>query len=272
MQCNHMLNRLKRKIAFILALIFALQPLFNSGIGIFPAQAATEGRGVTYAYYDSSNLLKPGASFPFYGKNHNRVGLWPYGITNVANEKPAAGFCLEPNKSMQSGTAGTIVSYDLDTEGDNLPLGISREEAEILWYALSSSGNFEGYESGNRKMGQGHYILGQAATWAIMSGEWAGLDDFREQMEVLLVNLKSPALAEQTRAALEQFYTQTSTAVEENAVPPFVSKYQTTAPVHQMQQNEDGTYSLTLEYSEGYDWRQENLVYDPVPSSPTEKE
>lgn len=33
---------------------------------------------------------------------------------------------------------------------------------------------------------QGHYVLGQCATWAIMSGNWNSLDDFRNQMEVLL--------------------------------------------------------------------------------------
>ena len=262
MQCNRIYIRLKRKIAFLMAMIFVFQSFFSSGLGIIPVQAATEGRGSTFAYYDSSNLLRPGASFPFYGKDHNRVGLWPYGITNVEDGEPAAGFCLEPNKSMRTGTQGTIVSYDLDTEGDNLPLGISREEAEILWYALSSSGNFEGYQDEVGKMGQGHYILGQAATWAIMSGRWAGLEDFREQMEVLLANLKSQTLANQTRAALEQFFNQTNGAVEENAVPPFASKYQSTAPVHQMQKNEDGTYSITLEYSEGYDWRQSELIYD----------
>ena len=138
MQCNRIYIRLKRKIAFLMAMIFVFQSFFSSGLGIIPVQAAIEGRGSTFAYYDSSNLLRPGASFPFYGKDHNRVGLWPYGITNVEDGEPAAGFCLEPNKSMRTGTQGTIVSYDLDTEGDNLPLGISREEAEILWYALSS--------------------------------------------------------------------------------------------------------------------------------------
>ena len=104
---------------------------------------------------------------------------------------------------MRTGTGGTLVTYDLDLDGDNLPLGLTREEAEILWYALSSSGNFEGYQSNVGKVGQGHYILGQCATWAIMSGNWAGLDDFRNQMEVLMANRKSPVLAAQTRGALE---------------------------------------------------------------------
>ena len=188
-RANRLYQRLKRGIAFLLALILAVQPFFSFDMGLFPTFAAeTEGRGSTFAYYNSSNLMKPGANFPFYGKNHNRVGVWPYGITNVEGGRSAPGYCLEPNKSMQSGTGGTIVTYDLDQDGDNLPLGISREEAEILWYALSSSGNFEGYQTGVGKVGQGHYILGQAATWAIMSGNWNGLDDFRQQMEVLMDN------------------------------------------------------------------------------------
>ncbi len=224
--------------------------------------AETQGRSSSFAYYDSSNLLKPGASFPFYGKDHNRVGLWPYGLTNVEGEKSAPGYCLEPNKSMRTGTGGTLVTYDLDLDGDNLPLGLTREEAEILWYALSSSGNFEGYQSNVGKVGQGHYILGQCATWVIMSGNWAGLDDFRNQMEVLMANLKSPTLAAQTRGALEQFFNQTNGAVEEGAVPPFASKYKSNAPVHQMEKKEDDTYSITLKYGEGFDWRQSTLVYD----------
>ena len=260
---NRLYQRLKRGIAFLLALILTVQPFFSFDMGLFPALAAeTEGRGSTFAYYNSSNLLKPGANFPFYGKNHNRVGLWPYGITNVEGGRSAPGYCLEPNKSMQSGTGGTIVTYDLDQDGDNLPLGITREEAEILWYALSSSGNFEGYQTGVGKVGQGHYILGQAATWAIMSGNWNGLEDFRQQMEVLMDNLKSPQLAAQTRGALEQFFNQTNGAVEETAVPPFASKFKSTAPAHQMQQEGDGTYRITLDYGDGFDWRQSELVYD----------
>ena len=256
---NSFYEKLKRGISFLLAGILTIQPFFYADC--FPANAATEGRGSTYAYFGTQNLLKPGASFPFYGKNHNRVGLWPYGITNVKDGGPAAGFCLEPNKSMNTGTSGTIVSYDLDTDGDHLPLGISREEAEILWYALSSSGNFEGYQGGSAKIGQGHYVLGQCATWAIMSGNWNGLDDFRDQMEVLLQNLKSTQLANETRSAMEQFFTQTTEPIEESSVPAFASKYQTTAPVHTMQKNGDGTYSISLDY-DASNWRQSTLIYD----------
>lgn len=262
MRWNSIYKNLKRKLAFTLAVLMFLQVLLPSGLGGFPAEAATEGRGTIFYYYNTGNLLKPGSSFPFYGKDHNRVGLWPYGITNVEGEKSAAGFCLEPNKSMRTGTEGTLVSYDLDLDGDNLPLGLTREEAEILWYALSSCGNFEGYQDTVGKMGQGHYILGQAATWAIMSGRWAGVDDFREQMEVLLANLQNPRLAAETRGALEQFYNQANSASEQNAVPPFASKYMTTAPVHQMEEKEDGSYSITLKFSEDFDWRQSTLVYD----------
>ena len=260
---NHLFQRLKRGIAFLLAVILTVQPFLGLDLGSISAFGAeTQGRSSSFAYYDSSNLLKPGASFPFYGKNHNRVGLWPYGLTNVEGGRPAPGYCLEPNKSMRTGTGGTLVTYDLDLDGDNLPLGLTREEAEILWYALSSSGNFEGYQGNVGKVGQGHYILGQCATWAIMSGNWAGLDDFRNQMEVLMANLKSPVLAAQTRGALEQFFNQTNGAVEEGAVPPFASKYKSTAPVHEMAQNDDGTYTISLKYGEGFDWRQSTLVYD----------
>ena len=155
-------KRLKRGGSLFLAVLLAVQSFFYVGFSIISADASEgENRGSTFAYYGSQNLLKEGASFPFYGKNHNRVGLWPYGITNVEGGHSAPGYCLEPNKSMRSGTPGTIVTYDLDTDGDNLPLGLTREDAEILWYALSSSGNFEGGISGNGKIGQGHYILGQ---------------------------------------------------------------------------------------------------------------
>lgn len=260
---NSFFKRLKRWGSLFLAVLLTFQSFFCANIGSLSANAAeTKGRGSSFTYYGTQNLLKEGASFPFYGKNHNRVGLWPYGITNASEGGGSApGYCLEPNKSMRNGTSGTLVTYDLDLDGDNLPLGISREEAEILWYALSSSGNFEGYGSGSGKVSQGHYILGQAATWAIMSGNWNGLDDFRDQMEVLLVNLKTPALAEKTRGAMEQFYNQTNGAVEEGAVPAFASKFQSQAPVHKMEENEDGTYSITLEF-DGDDWRQSTLVYE----------
>lgn len=262
-QHNSLYKRLKRGIAMFLAVILTLQPFFCADLGsLFANAAETKGRGSSFTYYGTQNLLKEGASFPFYGKNHNRVGLWPYGITNASEGGGSApGYCLEPNKSMRNGTSGTLVTYDLDLDEDNLPLGMNREEAEILWYALSSSGNFEGYLSGNEKVGQGHYILGQAATWAIMSGNWNGLDDFRDQMEVLMANLKSPTLAAQTRGALEQFFNQTNGAVEEGAVPVFASKFQSEAPVQKMEEDEDGNYSLTLEY-DANDWRQSTLVYE----------
>ena len=61
---------------------------------------------------------------------------------------------------------------------------------------------------------------------------------------------------------MEQFFNQTNGAVEEGAVPPFASKYKSTAPVHEMTQNDDGTYTISLKYGEGFDWRQSTLVYD----------
>lgn len=39
-------------------------------------------------------------------------------------------------------------------------------------------------QEGAGKVSQGHYILGQAATWAIMSGNWDGLEDFRKNMQI----------------------------------------------------------------------------------------
>ena len=80
-------------------------------------------------------------------------------------------------------------------------------------------------------------------------------------MEVLIENLKDPMLAILTRGALEQFFKQVNGAVEEGAVPPFASKFQSQAPVHKMKENGDGTYSITLEF-DGDDWRQSTLVYD----------
>ena len=83
--------RLKRRTAFVLAVILLFQPFFNMDFSLFPAWAVEEaGSGSTFSYYDSGNLLKQGASFPFYGKDHNRVGLWPYGITNVEGGKSSA--------------------------------------------------------------------------------------------------------------------------------------------------------------------------------------
>lgn len=252
----------RRLTAFLLAVVLSLLPVISVEFGSFTSWADGGGRGETYTYYGTQNLLKDGASFPFYGKEHNRVGLWPYGITNASDSGGnAPGYCLEPNKSMRKSTQGTFQTYDLDTDGDNLPLGLTRETAEILWYALSSSGNFEGYQERAGKVGQGHYILGQAATWAIMSGNWNGLEDFQNQMEVLIANIKDPSVAVQTRGALTQFFNQTNGAVEEGSIPSFTSKYQSNAPKHKMQENEDGTYSATFEIDSS-DWRQLELEYD----------
>ena len=77
-------KRLKRGGSLFLAVLLAVQSFFNVGFGIISADASEgENRGSTFAYYGSQNLLKEGASFPFYGKNHNRVGLWPVSYTHL---------------------------------------------------------------------------------------------------------------------------------------------------------------------------------------------
>ena len=77
---NHLFQRPKRGIAFLLAVILTVQPFLGLDLGSISAFGAETQGSSSFAYYDSSNLLKPGASFPFYGKNHNRVGLWPYAL------------------------------------------------------------------------------------------------------------------------------------------------------------------------------------------------
>ena len=78
---NRLYQRLKRGIAFLLALILAVQPFFSFDMGLFPTFAAeTEGRGSTFAYYNSSNLLKPGANFRFTEKI---TTAWDYGLMEL---------------------------------------------------------------------------------------------------------------------------------------------------------------------------------------------
>ena len=93
-------------------------------------------------------------------------------------------------------------------------------------------------------------FLGQAATWAIMSGNWNGLDDFRSQMEVLIENLKDPMLAVLTRGALEQFLNRLMEQWRKEPFHPFASKFQSQAPVHKMKENGMGPivlhWSLTV--------------------------
>ena len=92
----------RRLTAFLLAVVLSLLPVISVEFGSFTSWADGGGRGETYTYYGTQNLLKDGASFPFYGKEHNRVGLWPYGITNASDSGGnAPGYCLESNKSMR---------------------------------------------------------------------------------------------------------------------------------------------------------------------------
>ena len=63
-QCVSLSKGLKRGTAFLLALILTIQPFLSLDYQLLSAGAAeTEGRGSTYAYYKSQNLLKPGALF-----------------------------------------------------------------------------------------------------------------------------------------------------------------------------------------------------------------
>ena len=73
---NHLYQRLKRGIAFLLAVILTVQPFLGLDLGSISAFGAETQGSSSFAYYDSSNLLKPGASFPFYGKT---ITGWVYG-------------------------------------------------------------------------------------------------------------------------------------------------------------------------------------------------
>ena len=47
--------------------------------------------------------------------------------------RPAGSWLLSGTKQVYAyRDGGTLVTYDLDLDGDNLPLGLTREEAEIF--------------------------------------------------------------------------------------------------------------------------------------------
>lgn len=101
---NRLYQRLKRGIAFLLALILTVQPFFSFDMGLFPALAAeTEGRGSTFAYYNSSNLLKPEPIFRFTEKI---TTAWDYGLMELPTwreEEVLLGIAWNPTNPCRVG-------------------------------------------------------------------------------------------------------------------------------------------------------------------------
>lgn len=236
----------KRITAFFLAAALAVMPA-ASGIGGFVVSLAEE-RTIRSLFY--GNLLKEGSSFSFYGKDVPRNGMWAYQI----DSNPV--FCLEPTKKMYNGATGEVTWYDLD--GGDLPYGITAEKAEALYYALASGGCFEKSHANIAKT-QGGYMMMQSAVWAILSDEW-DFDRFSEEMEQKIIpNAKDPQVAPMIRNFIEMYTLNAQDMIRENVVPAFASRYQQTAPAHQMERMGDGTYSCTF-VTDG-SWMQNELEF-----------
>lgn len=236
----------KRITALFLAAILAVLPA-ASGIGGFVVSLAEE-RTVRSLFY--GNLLKEGSSFSFYGKDVPRNGMWAYQI----DSNPV--FCLEPTKKMYNGAAGEVTWYDLD--GSDLPYGITAEKAEALYYALASGGCFEDSHANIAKT-QGGYMMMQSAVWAILSDEW-DFDRFAEEMEQKIIpNAKNPQVAPIVRGFVKEYTLNAQDMIRENVIPEFASRYPRTAPAHQMERMEDGTYACTF-VTDG-SWMQNELEF-----------
>lgn len=235
-----------RLTAFFMAVVLLILPVV-SGIGGPLTSFADTG---TVKTLFSGNLLKDGASFSFYGKDSPRSGMWAYQV----NGNPV--FCLEPTKRMFNGAAAQIQWYDIAT--DELPYGITKEKAEALYYAMGAGGSFEGASACVART-QGGYMMMQSAVWAIMSDEW-DIDTFKQEMENKIIpNARNSSVATTIRPFVDEYLLNAKALCQENACPAFASKYAALAPVHQLRENDDGTFSATFELDGS--WMQNDLIY-----------
>lgn len=236
-----------RLISFLLAILLAFLPAI-SGVGVPLTSFADTGTVRTLFY---GNLLKEGSNFTFYGKNAPRNGMWAYQM----NGTPV--YCLEPTKRMFNGAAARVDWYDIGT--DELPYGITIEKAEALYYAMANGGNFEGGPC-DVSRSQGGYMMMQSAVWAIMSDEW-DIDRFQEEMERKIIpNAKDPSAGPLIRRYVDLFTKNATDQIRENVCPSFASKYPSSAPSFQMEDNGDGTYQFS--FTTDGSWMQNELVYE----------
>lgn len=185
--------------------------------------------------------------FDFYSGS-SRYGMRAY----FADNKPVFG--LEPGKLLYDKSLGSQALYP---EGGELPLEMTEEQSKLLYYALISAG---ATEDCGKDISPGSYAMAQASVWAVMSGQYTTVDDFREHMEELGDHLAREEWRPAFLDCLTKYCAQIEGACARDAIPIFASEYEAKAPVHKMAAREDGNYSITLETNG--EWQQTSLAYD----------
>lgn len=232
----------KQMVSVAMSLILMVIPVIAVQLTGITARA---GEAVLEDRY-KMNLLDE-VPFDFYGGS-SRYGMRAY----FSEGGPVFG--LEPGKLLYDKSSGYQAAFSLE---EKLPLDMTREQAELLYYALTAAGATEEY---GEDISPGSYAMAQAAVWAVMSGQWTGVEDFRSQME----ELKTHLVREEWRSAfsrcLSEYCSQIETMCSVDAVPIFASGYEKEAPIHKMTAGEDGIYRVTLETNG--EWQQDSLCYD----------
>lgn len=204
----------KRILCFCLAVVIAMTSTMVRLPDNIIVQAAENSVRQKYG-----NLLD-GLPFDFFGKNdRTSIHYWM-----DSSGRPA--YCIEPTKRM---TSGTLMATFYANSEEEMPIGVSQEQYELLGLAMLVGNNSGG-------INRGTYISTQAAIWAILSGDWEDIDYFEEQMEELYEHITSRDIETECRNAVAQFSAQVRNFSGNGSmfIPSWAAKFEKDAPTIQM--------------------------------------
>ncbi len=229
-------KRKKRAVALFLTIFLTLSPCLSFLRGDVLAQSAS----FTIQMKDRRSMLT-NVSFDFFGE---RIGS---GIYYWMKDDGSPLLCVQ-----QHARLGT------DLDGAEVPDKISSgqyftsSQYDLVSLVLQCCGMRRG-ETGDLEAGD--YLAAQAAVWGILSPNWIGTEQLKQEMEGLYRHVRSwcgiPA-KELTERSAEMIDT-ICQAIEENYgdtsryIPSFASKYEEKAPIWQAQWQEDGTCQVVFE-------------------------
>lgn len=229
------LCRKKRFLAFLLAMLLFCPPILD----IFYFIPEKVEAATVSVSQQGGNLLKANTD-NFYG--HDSGG----GIFIWRDNKGMPVFCAQPGKSMNSGTGMSVEWHKLTDDWGSIEMDVY--DKELLWYALAAAGCGK---EGKTNISAAEYILVQCAVWAITSGEWTTVEDFRANMDVIIRNIKDgdnkEAIINELNRRLDSYVTTVNHLAGDESiyVPDFTSKYLESRKQYKMQNMGDGIFQFT---------------------------
>ncbi len=220
-------GRFRKTAAVFLALLLSLSPLGSVLSGSF-AQAAQ----FKIEAFRKGSMLDDDDFYFFKVKLGTGIYYW-------IKSDGSPLFCVQKDKALIDGLSGSETSEEYGNSRY-----FSSQQYELVSLVLQSCGM---RRDETRELTPGEYLAGQAAVWGILTGNWEGTDQLKEEMEVLYGHVEdwnewtSDELVEDARnmtdaiaRAIDDYFGDDSPYL-----PSFASKYPNRAPLWQAEWEDD---------------------------------